>query len=235
MIDFHTHVLPGMDDGSDSVEMSLSMLKRMGTATDTVVATPHFYLDKESIDSFLQRRKAAFDALHACMDETMPHMLLGAEVLFFEELSYLENVRELAIGATNYLLLEMPFSPWSNRTFNALYNLIAKCGLVPIIAHVERYLSLQDPQKIERLFSMEILIQMNASYLLQRSTRRKALQFLKKNQVHLLGSDCHNLTSRPPDLAEAYALLEKKLGPEFGAEFEKRGQSIIRLAGEKYD
>lgn len=233
MIDFHTHILPGMDDGSEGIEMSLAMLRKMGTEKDTAIATSHFYLEKESPQDYIVRREEAYRRLILQMDSSMPHIILGAEVFFFDEIGHRDDIEKLAIGQTPYILIEMPFSVWTNRTYNSLYNLIAKHGLIPIIAHIERYLERQGTDRINRLMSMDVLIQMNASYLLNRSTKHKALAMLKKQKVHLLGSDCHNVDSRSPNLQEAYRLTEKKLGQEQLMKIDRCGYQVLHGVGNR--
>ena len=86
MIDFHCHILPKMDDGSDSINTSLAMLREEHTqGVNRVVLTPHFYCEEESIEAFLQRRKKAFSALQTAISDQphtddIPELCLGAEV-----------------------------------------------------------------------------------------------------------------------------------------------------------
>ena len=86
MVDFHCHILPKMDDGSDSINTSLAMLRAEHTqGVNRVVLTPHFYCEEESIEAFLQRRKKAFSALQTAISDQphtndIPELCLGAEV-----------------------------------------------------------------------------------------------------------------------------------------------------------
>jgi len=80
MLDFHAHILPRVDDGSQSVDESVQMLERMqAQGIGRVVATPHFYANDESVDAFLQRRSAAWEKIEGCLQNS-PEVLLGAEV-----------------------------------------------------------------------------------------------------------------------------------------------------------
>jgi len=83
---------------------------------------------------------------------------------------------------------------------------------------------------LERLAGLPVLVQANASFFSYHSTRSLALRMVSRNQIHLLGSDCHNTTSRPPNLGEAYDLIEKKLGKQYADRISKCGEEI--LAGE---
>ena len=81
---------------------------------------------------------------------------------------------------------------------------------MPVLAHIERYLDNQRPETINQLLNLNVLVQMNAEPLLRFGSRRQARMMLCNGVVQLLGSDCHNLTSRPPNLGQALAYLEKK-------------------------
>ena len=110
MIDFHSHILPGIDDGSENVETSLQMiaaLKEQGV--DTICATSHFYATERTPQRFLFRREEAFEALKASLPADAPKILLGAEVLYFPGIAHMEELPELCLEGTNLLLLEMPF------------------------------------------------------------------------------------------------------------------------------
>ena len=112
MVDFHTHILPGMDDGSRDVEQSLAMLRmEREQGIETVVLTPHFYARQNAPARFLERRSQSFQKLSAALDESCPRLLLGAEVQYFDNMDRAEEIGSLCIGDTGVLLLEMPFLP----------------------------------------------------------------------------------------------------------------------------
>lgn len=113
MIDFHSHILPAMDDGSRNIEESLQMLRMLQEqGVERVIATPHFYADENPPDVFLRRRADAWEHLRAHLTQGLPHVLLGAEVHYFQGISRTAQVRQLCIQDTGVLLLEMPFSGW---------------------------------------------------------------------------------------------------------------------------
>ena len=117
MIDFHSHILPGIDDGSKDVAESLAMLSALKEqGVDTVVATPHFYANHHSVEEFLRRRQKAMDRLSAELSEGAPTIVLGAEVRYYEGISHLQNLESLCIGDSKLLLLEMPFYKWTEYT-----------------------------------------------------------------------------------------------------------------------
>lgn len=208
MTDIHTHILPGMDDGAATVEQSLGMLKSCKEqGVDTVVLTPHFYPWMEALDSFLERRAQAFRQLSAVLTDDMPRLVLGAEVAWYPNLDTMGQIGELALGESNCIMVEMPNAPWTETMLEQIERLNAVAGLVPILAHVERYLHLQKEGQIKRLQDMGAVMQLSAGMLLSPLKRRKAISLLKAG-TWVLGSDCHDLEQRPPCLGPAIAKLE---------------------------
>lgn len=208
--DVHCHLLPGMDDGCKTVEESLQVLQRSSEQNiRAIAATPHYY-PKETVSNFLARRRLAAQALVEGITNANirhPAVYLGAEVAYHSGLIYEEQLERLCIGQSNYLLLELPFSKWQPSVLRDVRTIRGVRGIVPIIAHLERYLKLQDKRTIEELLDCDALIQMNAEYILNPKTKRMAKKLLKRGVVQLLGSDCHNMTSRPPNLGLAYEQL----------------------------
>lgn len=218
IIDFHSHILPGIDDGSADVEESLALLSleaEQGIAH--VVATPHFYPRHDNPERFLQRRERAEKNLLESMENAgvYPRLSLGAEVYYFSGISDSEVLSRLTIDKKRFILLEMPQSPWTDSMYREIEQIWVKQGITPVIAHVDRYISPFRTHRIpERLQDLPVLVQANASFFLKASTRKMAMRMLKNDQIHLLGSDCHNLTDRRPNLGEAIAAIEKYAGQE---------------------
>lgn len=207
MIDIHSHILPGIDDGSKSVEESLDMLRASAQqGIGCVAATPHFYSMENSPERFLARRKTAAEQLRAAWQPGLPKLLLGAEVYFFTGISQMEDIDALCLGGT-VLLLEMPFCPWTDRMVSEISVLRSQRELTVVLAHIERYLHWQTKALWNELLDMGLLMQCNASFFLDWRTRGKARRMLAEGRVHLLGSDAHNMSSRPPRLGEAKASI----------------------------
>lgn len=215
--DFHSHILPGVDDGSRSVEESLQMLQLEWEQGFTrVVATPHFYPNHDTPERFLNRRAAALEDLRAAMagKEDLPQVILGAEVYYFSGISESDILFQLTSGQKSYIMLEMPTVPWTENMFRELESIHTKHGITPIIAHIDRYIRPFRTHGIpERLEELPVLVQANGEFFLHPATASLAMRLLKKDRIHLLGSDCHNLTSRKPDLGRAVQKIEKTLGP----------------------
>ena len=216
VVDFHSHILPGIDDGSKSVEESLELLRmEKAQGIGCVVATPHFYPNYDSPGDFLARRNRSEKQLREAMakEDGLPKVIVGAEVYFFRGMSQSEQLPELTIGESKCILIEMPPAPWSEEIYRELENIWEKWGITPIVAHIDRYIRPFRTYGIpKRLSRLPVLVQANAEFFLEKATTGMALRMLKKDQIQLLGSDCHNLTSRKPNLGAALEKIRQKLG-----------------------
>ena len=105
--------------------------------------------------------------------------------------------------------------PWSDRIYKDLENIYIKQDLIPVVAHVDRYIAPFRTHHIpEKLEDLPVKVQANASFFLEKATRRMAFRMLRQGKIQLLGSDCHDLSDRKPNLGEAVNLLSQKFGPE---------------------
>ncbi|MCD7743876.1 MAG: capsular polysaccharide biosynthesis protein [Lachnospiraceae bacterium] len=229
IIDFHSHILPGIDDGSADVDTSLQMLSiSQSQGVDRIVASSHFYAEKEGVDAYLQRRQSAYEALMAARTDAAPEIIPGAEVYFFTGISQAEATVQLCIEGTNLMLLEMPFATWSSSVIDEVQALIQKRGIRIIIAHLELYLHIPGNSPwIDRLLELPVIVQINAGSLLDWRTRRPLITMFKNGTAHLLGSDCHDLHRRSPNLAKGRAVLEKKLGSGILQQMDWFGQGLF--------
>lgn len=216
IIDFHSHILPGIDDGSESLEESIALLRMEAEqGINHVIATPHFYARYDTLEEFLYKRRKSEEALRAAMREIkgLPRLSVGAEVYFFRGMSEMEILPQLTIEGKHCILIEMPPAPWTDSMYRELEDIWHRRGITPVIAHIDRYIrpfrTYQIPQRLQQ---MPVLVQANASFFLKNRTRRMALRMLRKDQIQLLGSDCHNLDSRFPSLGPAVQLIEEHLG-----------------------
>lgn len=229
MIDFHSHILPFIDDGSSSIEESvalLNMLKDQGIKT--VVATPHYDAKRDTPEAFVQKRNESYEKLLPNIKEGLPRVILGAEVSYYPGIERLKGIRSLTAGESDLLLLEMPISVWTEYTVKELVDLTTTKNLTVVLAHAERYLGLQSLKTIELLNDSGILRQYNADFFLRFGQKRKALKMLERGEIHLIGSDCHNLNLRPPRIGDAYGLMRKKLGGGFYSFFCGYGYSLLK-------
>lgn len=217
-VDFHTHVLAHIDDGSSSSSESVQMLKQEYNAgIKTVIATPHFYADIDRPERFLEKRQDAYNRLMEKIhgEENIPEIVLGAEVFYFDGIEDWDILPKLTLGNSNYILIELNRSSINNSVLESLAEFKSKTGLTPIIAHIDRYISAFKTGGLPEILSeMDVLIQMNTSFLMNFPDSLRAIKLLKNEQVHLLGSDCHNLTSRVPNMDKAQEIILKKAGEQ---------------------
>lgn len=230
MFDCHSHILPGIDDGSKSVEESMQLLRKFQEqGVQVVLATPHFYPDNK-IEEFLSKRNKAFEELMEVVEatqETLPKILRGAEVLLSIDTPNLPDLEALCIEGTRYILIEMPYANWSKWVYQAIHNIIANRGLIPILAHVERYERVvSDISKINRLLEMDVVVQVNA-YSLLGSKKALALRLIKNNGAHVLGSDAHRAKTAV-GVREAYEVVRKKLGKESADRLMANGKLVMK-------
>lgn len=228
MVDFHSHVLPGIDDGSQSVSQSVSMLRALAAqGVDTLALTPHFYGQTTSPEQFLAERAAAMERLKGALEDGMPSLLLGAEVYFFHGISRMEQLPDLRLQGTRLLLLEMPFCPWGRREVREVLDLCENPAFVVMLAHVERYLKYAPADAWDVLRASGAIMQSNAAFFLPRKTRGKALRMVRRGQIHVLGTDCHNMEDRRPCMDEAAAVLEKRFGAQAAQAFFRQGEAYL--------
>ncbi|MBR3848822.1 MAG: capsular polysaccharide biosynthesis protein [Oscillospiraceae bacterium] len=205
-VDFHSHILPGADHGSLNIKTSLAQLRYAKAAgVDTIVATPHFYIEEDSVESFLTRREEAFSLLRENNDSGI-EIVKASEVQLAIGISELPDLSKLCIGDTKHILLEFPPEPWPYWMFDFVSDIIEKRGLSPIIAHIDRY----SERGREKLLSLPAKFQMNAESVIGfGKAKRENLSLARKGSVHVLGSDTHG---RGESSYKAFSKAVKKIG-----------------------
>ena len=206
-------MLPGIDDGSKNVAMSLEMIKRsVEQGVEGIVFTPHFYADMGSPEMFLDKRARALASLEAELGRlsVVPEYTVGSEVHYFRGISRMGQLERLCIGKSDYILIEMPFRDWQPYMIDEVEEISQVTGLRVIIAHIERYLD-QDKRLVKRIIdNPDLLMQCNAEFFIERRTQSKSIKMLKKGVIDLIASDSHNLDRRRPNIAEAVGIIENK-------------------------
>jgi protein-tyrosine phosphatase len=194
--------------------MSLEMLRTsVEKGVTSLVSTSHFYAAHESPEDFLRRRRHAIKRLKSGLTDFELPMYFGAEVLYFPGIAQSEAVRSLAIEGTSLILIEMPFDKWTEKIFNELNTFQYNSGLQIVLAHIDRYRAIQSKAIYNLLLEQPFYFQINAEAFSSFSSRRFALQILERGQLHFLGTDCHNTTTRPPNMDVARQVIEKKVSP----------------------
>ncbi len=217
LIDFHSHILPGMDDGASDTEESIKLLEILRESNvDTVVLTPHFYRREEEIHAFLTRREKAFRTLSEALSSfgDCPGLLKGAEVYFYPSLSSDPDFYKLCTENTSFILLELPFQKFDDNFFRSYANFLNKCEQKIVLAHIERYLRFGNTvNDIMKLFDYgEALAQMNCSSLARADffKRKLYLKLISEGVISVLGTDTHNVSHRPPEFEKAEKIITSK-------------------------
>ena len=229
VVDIHTHVLPKVDDGSQSIDESLAMLDLMAKdgVTD-IVFTPHFYYRNQHISNYLEKRKNAYDLLQSKYSGNI-QFHLGAETEFpFLKIDY-KVFQELGIDGGKYILLELPFDAKNiNSIISKIVQFIYDSDMIPIIAHVERYLFIQkDPGSVADLINAGCLIQVNADSVIRSKKGSLVDALFKHDQIHLLGSDCHHTEERVPCLKKALDVVCASYGKAYVSALMNVSEAVI--------
>lgn len=218
ILDFHTHLLPGLDDGSSDWRTAVVMAQlTLSQGASAVFLTPHHTDDwyAPSRDVVLAATEEMRQRLAAARIEI--EVYPGAEARLRPALPELVRRKEVLTMADRgkHLLVEFPRRDLPSNWRDILHALMSD-GVTPILAHPERYGPLaDDPDVVAGLVDQGVLVQVNSGSLLGHygdAVRECALRLARARQVHFLGSDAHDPIDRPPRLREAARLLERVLG-----------------------
>lgn len=235
MIDFHTHILPGLDDGAKTMEISMEMLSmEQLQGIEYVVCTPHFSAAKDLSEYFFKHRDDAIRSVIQTASEKglkIPHLIPAAEVRLTRGLYKCEYLKSMTIGDTNYILIELPYDEWTNKWVpEELYAIKAQTNLKIVLAHAERYISNKKEFEImEHNFRHTSVVQINAESFLLREGRKWIKKFIKKGCAIVVGSDCHSTGHRKPCMNEGLLMIEKKFGKECKEAFIENAKVILDL------
>ena len=233
-IDFHTHILPGIDDGARSPDMAKTMLDKLSAqGVDTVVLTPHYYSHQKPIENFVEQQHEAYHLLRAMYTSSSPELILGAEVYFSDYLFNNRDLSMLCIENTRTMLLELPYNKTiDDRMLDKIDRLIGDYDIVPVIAHIERYPTLlRNPRLLESMQDMGCFLQINLPSLTSFGKRRLA-SFVKNGYIGAIGTDAHNLTSRPASYKEGYSFLEKSVSERVLKQLQRSMASLLHIKDE---
>lgn len=230
MIDLHTHILPNIDDGAKDVTASIKLLKQCAEQKIRRVAlTSHFDCEKESLECFLERRELSYEMLKKRLKNQNGgfQFKLGAEVFFSTQLLNMD-IKNLCMEGTDVLLMELPVGYRPQFFRETLYEL-QLVGILPVIAHVERYpYILENPQILAEWIDAGVYIQVNAGSILQQNQRAKMImKLIKWGMVHVIASDAHSYNSRPQLLRQAFVEIEKQLDAQSVYQLKDNAQRLF--------
>jgi protein-tyrosine phosphatase len=215
VIDLHSHILPGLDDGAGNLEASLSMaLMAVEEGIDTIVATPHvnqaYPVDPDAMS-------AAVGALNVALARMeLPLAVLPGSEIAVEMVSGLDDIalRRLSLGGGGCLLVESPYSGSVPFLEDMLFDLQVR-GFRPVLAHPERSIAFRErPERLAGLVSRGVMSCVNSGSLAGRfgtNAKRMSLQFFQDGLVHAVASDSHDDRGRPPRLLEGFQKAEEEL------------------------
>ncbi len=215
--DMHSHILPEMDDGSKSVEMSLEIIEKLRAQNvKNICFTPHYYTNEESLERFVERRQESLEKLLPHIPEDVS-ICVGAEVYVTRYLFNNKDISQVCYGDSKYILCEFPFSSsFSEHMMDYFNRLRGNYGLSPVLTHIERYDNLMaNEDLVLDLVDEDIIIQTNVGAFKHFSERRRPLKYIKRGYIDILGTDCHNLTRGNPDeYSKTVDLIRDKCGQE---------------------
>ena len=218
MVDLHSHVLPGVDDGAECIEESLRMLRKAAAAgVETVVATPHLLRGVYEIES-LEREQMTAD-LQKAADESGINIQIKSGVECYLSPEILEDtsrLRELTLNNNGkYILVELPMQTVPAYAEDILFSLKVQ-GITPVLAHPERNMEIcRNPNILFDFVMKGIIAQLNAGSILGYfggRIKKVAQTLLTHKLVHVIASDMHSANS--PTLDQAVPVVERLLDPE---------------------
>lgn len=217
MLDLHSHILAGIDDGASTIDISLAMARRYCEQGVTHVAcTPHILPGRYPNTGFAIRGHVA--ALQRQLDDAgiALRLLTGSDNHVVPDfVEKLGTGKLLTIADSAYVLVEPPFRVVPIG-LEALFYEIAAAGYIPILTHPERLSWIEERYDvIDRLADAGVWLQITSGSLIGNFGRRPrywAERLLSEGRVHIMASDAHNMTSRPPDLREGHHLAIERIG-----------------------
>lgn len=232
MIDIHNHILPGLDDGSQSLDESIRMAKlAVEEGIESIIATPHHANGKYE-NRAVDIVKAVEQLNAELVKQNIPlRIYSGQEIRVTDR--FLEDMYQkvsIPLNHSKYILIEFPTNRIPSRIEEVLHELEVM-QLIPILAHPERNLEIVDnPDKLYHLVTRGMLSQVtshsiNGAFGLK--IQKISLDFCSRNLTHFIASDAHNLTHRAFGLLQSYNYIEAKLGCEYTDYFRRNARSVL--------
>lgn len=237
MIDIHSHILFGVDDGAQTEDDTLKLLKESyAQGVRKIIATPH--QRKNMFEEPLEKLEKTFEKVKELALKIADDLeiYLGCEIYYSQgvEVKIEQNLLP-TLANTDYLLIEFNYKMSYKDMYKAL-NKVILLGTIPVIAHIERYDCLENNiNRIGELKDLGCLMQVNSSSILKpklfgdrhKTYKKRAKVFLEKNIVDFIASDMHNITNRKPYMKEAYVIIKEKYGKERAEKLFKKNQEKL--------
>ena len=232
MIDIHSHILPAVDDGANTITEALKIAKEAEEqGVNHVIATPHYVDPNDALTADVINKKVV--SLQEELDDSDIdiNILPGAEVYINPKLGQeVEKGRVCSLNNSRYILLELPFKKLPSFVNNVIYDLKV-LGYTPVISHPERYTYISsDPNILYNLVKEGVYAQMNAGSLMGRygsRVKETAKTLLKNRLIHLIGSDVHSSEGRTVCLKQGMTEIKKEIGQERVNYFKENARAVI--------
>lgn len=239
MIDFHDHILPGIDDGSRDIEETLVLLKEAkNVGFDKIILTPHYKEGFYQVE--VEEKTELFNKVVELAEREVPglQLYLGNEIMATGNIvEYLDENKASTLNETRYVLFELPMNSKPVNFSDIVYEMKSK-KLIPVLAHPERYFFVQDnPEIIYDWIEQGVLMQQNfGSIIGQYGKKAKiiAKKMLENDSVHFLGSDVHRPNTVYANMSKSIDKIEKIVGEEMLEELTVINPSHV-LSNEKFD
>ena len=214
MVDIHSHILAGIDDGSKDIEMTISMLKKAEkSGTTDIIATPHFMRGRFEVE-YNEILKKVEELKEISRENNIDINIYTGQEIYYNKniLEYYKNNMIGTINNTKYMLIELNMLEFDiDEVINTIYELQIR-GITPIIAHPERYKPfIKKPSMINTFIKEGMLFQVNAGSItgaFGKDVKKTATKYLENNIYSFIGSDAHRDIGRDTDIKEALDILE---------------------------
>ncbi|MGM0877168.1 MAG: tyrosine-protein phosphatase [Bacillota bacterium] len=233
MIDIHSHILPGVDDGAQTVEDAINMAKlAVEEGITRIIATPHHQNGK-----YINRKQDILERVielnRVLQKENIPlEVLPGQETRIYGELlEDLERGNILTLNHTNYLFIELPSGHVPRYTEKLLFDVQLR-GLTPVIVHPERNAEvMENPDKLLNLVKKGSLTQVTAGSLtghFGKKIQKFSMQLIEANMAHFISSDAHNTSTRSFRMRESISEIDKEFGSQAVYYFQENAELLMQ-------
>ena len=219
MIDFHSHIIPNIDDGSRSIEETFNLIKEAKEAGfEGIILTSHY------IENYYETDTPERDVWVKAINDSLKEKGIEIDLYLANEIYMTDNMMNLliqgkasTINNTSYVLFEMPMNVEPMNLYDVIYSL-QENKIVPVLAHPERYSFVQkDPELIIDLIEKGVLMQANYGSILGQYGKKAEIivrKFFESDMIHFLGSDVHRQNTIYKRIPQALAEIENIVGKD---------------------
>ncbi len=230
-LDIHAHILPAVDDGARDMETTIRLLEMLlEQGVTAVIATPHFYPETDNAEEFAELVERAYRELkNEAANKDLPNVYLGCELRYFSGIGKSQAIKQFVIRGTDYLLLELPYGATITKTvLQDIIDITERQGLVPILAHIERYSKVSGFKKLLKLIADGYaLAHINAGAVISKEEAKICEKLIKGGYASYLASDTHSINHRPPQIKQALDTVTDRLGKSAANRFVIKSNRLL--------